>query len=184
MEDRPTAQDPDEAERHFAAMLEEAGLPRFTSAVHDPEIDELQVTWDHGLTIHIDLSRGDWEPFDESDRAAILGELYFCPDHEPIRVTVAGSADDPRAATSIPGVVIHRVPALHPDDVTLLNGIPGTSPSRTSTGPPWTMKRPPKGASVASMRSRYWTMSGPTRTERRWAMAYAFMDATLRPQRP
>jgi hypothetical protein len=112
-------------------MLEEAGLPRFTSAVHDPEIDELQVTWDHGLTIHIDLSRGDWEPFDESDRAAILGELYFCPDHEPIRVTVAGSADDPRAATSIPGVVIHRVPALHPDDVTLLNGIPGTSPSRT-----------------------------------------------------
>ena len=103
MEDRPTPQAPDEAERHFAAMLEEAGLPRFTSAVHDPEIDELQVSWDHGLTIHIDLSRGDWEPIDDSERASILGEQYVCPDHEPIHVTVPGSADDPRAATSIPG---------------------------------------------------------------------------------
>jgi len=123
--------DQGEAERHFAQMLEEAGLPRFTSAFHDPEIDELQVSWDHGFTIHIDLSRSDWAPIDDSERAAILGEPYRCPDHEPIHVTVPGSADDPRLATSIPGVVIHRVPALHPDDLTTLNGIPVTSPSRT-----------------------------------------------------
>jgi hypothetical protein len=31
----------------------------------------------------------------------------------------------------IPGVVIHRGPPLHPDDVTTVDGIPVTSPSRT-----------------------------------------------------
>jgi hypothetical protein len=46
-------------------------------------------------------------------------------------VTVAGSADDPRAVRSIPGVVIHRQPALRPDDLTVVDGIPVTSPSRT-----------------------------------------------------
>lgn len=131
MEDRRTPIEPAEAERHFAAMLEEAGLPRFTSAVHDPDIDELQLAWDHGLTIHIDLTRRDWDPIDDSERAAILGEERCCEDHEPIHVTVPGSADDPRLPASIPGVVIHRVPALHPDDVTTLNGIPVTTPSRT-----------------------------------------------------
>jgi hypothetical protein len=35
---------------------------------------------------------------------------------------------DPAA---IPGVVIHRCPPLHPDDVTTHKGIPVTSPSRT-----------------------------------------------------
>jgi len=50
---------------------------------------------------------------------------------EPIHVCVPGSADDPRLDTSIPGVVIHRGPPLHPDDVTVHNGIPVTSPSRT-----------------------------------------------------
>ena len=123
--------EPAEAERHFAAMLEEAGLPRFASAVHDPDIDELRLAWDHGLTIHLDLTRSDWEPIDDSERAAILGEPYDCPDHEPIHVTVPGSADDPRLPASIPGVEIHRVPALHPDDVTTVNGIPVTTPSRT-----------------------------------------------------
>ena len=59
---------------------------------------------------------------------------------------------------------------------------PGSSPSRTSTGPPWTMRRPPQGSSVARSASSYWTFFGPTRTEGRWAMAYAFMGATLRPR--
>src|SRR3954470_19412183 len=31
----------------------------------------------------------------------------------------------------IPGLVIHRGPPLHPDDVTTVDGIPVTSPSRT-----------------------------------------------------
>jgi hypothetical protein len=61
----------------------------------------------------------------EDRRAPILG----C--HEPIHVTVPGSADDPRTANSIPGLVIHRCPPLHPDDVTTHKGIPVTSPSRT-----------------------------------------------------
>jgi hypothetical protein len=52
-------------------------------------------------------------------------------DCEPIDVYVPGSANDPRADTAIPGVAIHRGPQLHPDDVTILDGIPVTSPSRT-----------------------------------------------------
>jgi hypothetical protein len=123
--------DPAQAEQRFAEMLEEAGLPRFTCAHHDPDIDELQLVWDHGFTLHIDLTRRDTEPIDDWERAAILGLPHQCEEHEPIHVTVPGSADDPRDATSIPGVVIHRQPPLHPDDLTTLNGIPVTAPSRT-----------------------------------------------------
>ncbi len=123
--------DPAEAERRFAEMLEEAGLPRFTCAYHDPEIDELRLVWDHGFALHIDLTRRDTEPFDDRERAAILGLPHQCADHEPIHVIVPGSADDPRDAASIPGVVIHRQPPLHPDDLTTFNGIPVTTPSRT-----------------------------------------------------
>ena len=63
----------EEAERRFVEMLEEAELPLFTSSFYDPQRHELRFTWDHGLTIHIDLARGDWEPIDDSERAAILG---------------------------------------------------------------------------------------------------------------
>jgi hypothetical protein len=49
----------------------------------------------------------------------------------PIHVTVPGSPDDPRTDTSIPGIVMHRVPPLHPDDLTVVDGIPVTSLSRT-----------------------------------------------------
>ena len=52
--------------------------------------------------------------------------------HEPIHVTVPGCAGDPRSlAEPPPGVVIHRVPELHPDDVTVIDGIPCTSIART-----------------------------------------------------
>jgi hypothetical protein len=118
--------DPDEAERRFAEMLDEAGLPRFTSTFHDPAIDELRLIWDNGFTIHLDLTCHDMEEIDEFERAAILGRT-----HEPIHVVVPGRGDDPRTDVSIPGVVIHRVPPLHPDDVTTHKGIPVTSPSRT-----------------------------------------------------
>src|SRR3954447_11308040 len=130
MDDRPTPMDPGQAERQFAELLEEAGLPRFTSTLHDPAGDQLQVSWDHGLTIHIDLTRRDMEPIDESERAAILGLPHHCEDQEPIHVTLPGSVDDPRLDTSLPGVVIHRGPPLHPDDLTVHKGIPVTSPSR------------------------------------------------------
>jgi len=127
--DTPMA--PHEAERRFADMLEEAGLPRFTSTVHDPSTDELQLRWEHGFTLHIDLTRRDWEPIDASERAPILGEPHCCDEHEPIHVSVPGSANDPRVDTPIPRVEIHRTPPLHPDDVTVHHGIPVTSPSRT-----------------------------------------------------
>ncbi|MFN8152173.1 MAG: hypothetical protein U0R24_13750 [Solirubrobacterales bacterium] len=52
-------------------------------------------------------------------------------DHEPIHVTVPGSPDDPRVPKSMPGVVVHHVPELHPDDVCIFRGIRMTTPSRT-----------------------------------------------------
>jgi hypothetical protein len=50
---------------------------------------------------------------------------------DQIDVLVPGCPDDPRDAPSIPGVVVHRGPPLHPDDVSMVDGIPVTSPSRT-----------------------------------------------------
>ena len=52
--------------------------------------------------------------------------------NEPIHITVAGSPGDPRrATTSVPGVRIHHAPALHPHDLTVVDGLPVTSISRT-----------------------------------------------------
>ena len=113
MDDQPT---PEQAERRFIELLEEAGLPRFTSSFHDPILGELQLTWDHGLKVIVELTSGDSDPIDE---------------REPIHVTVPGSAEDPRSTTSLPGVAIHQAPPLHPDDLTTHKGIPVTSPSRT-----------------------------------------------------
>ena len=131
MHDNHTPMDPAEAERRFAEMLEEEGLPPFASTRHDPAIDELQLIWDHGLTIHLDLTGRDMSPIDDWERAAILGRAPGHEASEPIHVSVPGSGEDPRTATSSPGVVVHRGPALHPDDVTTRYGIPVTSPSRT-----------------------------------------------------
>jgi predicted transcriptional regulator of viral defense system len=51
---------------------------------------------------------------------------------EPIHVYVAGEGDDPRDADVDPeGVVVHRGPRLHPDDMTIINGLPVTSLART-----------------------------------------------------
>ena len=51
---------------------------------------------------------------------------------EPIHVYVPGESDDPRHIGADPdGVVVHRGPRLHPEDVTVLYGIPVTSVSRT-----------------------------------------------------
>lgn len=53
-------------------------------------------------------------------------------EQEAIHVTVPGSADDPRCLIpSPPGVVVHRGPGLHPDDMAVHQGIPVTSVSRT-----------------------------------------------------
>lgn len=52
---------------------------------------------------------------------------------EPIHVTVPAGPQDPRVPLppDPPGVIIHRVPALHPDDMDVVGGIPCTSVSRT-----------------------------------------------------
>jgi hypothetical protein len=96
--------DPGEAERRFAELLEQASLPRFDSAVHDASLDELQLFWEHGFAIHLDLTRHDLEPIDDWERAGILGQAPGCCD---------------------------PAPPLHPDDVTTLHGLRITTPSRT-----------------------------------------------------
>jgi hypothetical protein len=51
---------------------------------------------------------------------------------EHIHVTTPACASDPRTLLpDPPGVTIHRVPALHPDDVTVVDGILVTSVPRT-----------------------------------------------------
>ena len=128
--DADAPMDPHEAERRFAEMLDEAGLPRFTAALHQPSCDYLVFTWDHGFSLHMDLTR-DIGPIDEWERAAILNKGPICECENPISVYVPGSPDDPRDAPSIPGVEIVRGPPLHPDDVTTIHGLPVTTPSRT-----------------------------------------------------
>lgn len=55
----------------------------------------------------------------------------MCFPPEPIHVTVPGSPDDPRTQTPPEGVVVHYTPALHPDDMTTVRGMPVTSVART-----------------------------------------------------
>jgi hypothetical protein len=51
--------------------------------------------------------------------------------HEPIHITVPGCPDDPRSQVPLPGVIVHYVPELHPDDVDIVDGLPVTSVART-----------------------------------------------------
>jgi hypothetical protein len=52
---------------------------------------------------------------------------------EPIHITIPASADDPRnhSELELDGVIIHRVPSMHPDDLDVVDGIPVTSLART-----------------------------------------------------
>ena len=52
-------------------------------------------------------------------------------DPDPIHVYIPGHADDPRLANPPPGVVAHYGPPLHPDDVTVVRGLPVTTVART-----------------------------------------------------
>ncbi len=55
------------------------------------------------------------------------------PIDEPIHVTVPCDPRDPRNPREAPppGVVVHYVPELHPDDVTTIDGLRVTSVART-----------------------------------------------------
>lgn len=51
---------------------------------------------------------------------------------EPIHITVPADPCDPRESPPPPdGVIVHRVPTLHPDDTDVIDGLPVTSVSRT-----------------------------------------------------
>jgi hypothetical protein len=52
--------------------------------------------------------------------------------NDPIHVTNQGDPGDPRAHVDAPpGIIIHRSPPLHPDDLDEVHGIPVTSLART-----------------------------------------------------
>jgi hypothetical protein len=52
--------------------------------------------------------------------------------HEPIRITIPGSPEDPHShVLSLPGVVVHHAPEFHPDDLAVVDGLRVTSVSRT-----------------------------------------------------
>ena len=51
---------------------------------------------------------------------------------EPVHIYIPGRAEDPRQAHDLPDwVVPHYGPPLHPDDLTVIDGIPVTSVART-----------------------------------------------------
>ena len=85
--------DPDEAERRLAARLKEAGLPSFVSAVHEPDLDLLRVTWAHGVTLYMDLTREEIvDPIDAHGRAVILGLRPCCEDCARRAAAASGDA--------------------------------------------------------------------------------------------
>ena len=51
MDSGPTPMDPAVVADRFAARLEEAGLPPIASAAHVAELDMLEVSWAHGVTL-------------------------------------------------------------------------------------------------------------------------------------
>ena len=73
---------------------------------------------------------------------------------EPIHVTVPGSPSDPRTFKAPEGVVIHHAPDLHPDDVTVVDGIPVTSVARTLVDLAEDMTRDELRAAFAQARKR------------------------------
>jgi hypothetical protein len=51
---------------------------------------------------------------------------------DPIHITIQGDPEDPRSHIEAPpGIIIHRSPPLHADDLDEVDGIPGTSLART-----------------------------------------------------
>ena len=72
------------------------------------------------------------DPAEAERRFAARREEAGLPSPPPCTtIYVPGPTEDPRTDASIPGVMIQRGPPLHPDDVTTVDGIPVTSPSRT-----------------------------------------------------
>lgn len=62
----------------------------------------------------------------------VRGCLGHMDDLEPVDITIPGHPGDPRIPRDLPAWVrVHYVPELHPDDVTVLNGIPITTVERT-----------------------------------------------------
>ena len=79
----------------------------------------------------MDDQRAPMDPDEAERRFATRLEEAGLPSPPCTTIYVPSSAEDPRTDASIPGVMIQRGPPLHPDDVTTVDGIPVTSPSRT-----------------------------------------------------
>src|SRR4051794_14400234 len=126
MEHHCTPMGPDEAERRFSAMLDEADLPHFTT-FYDAEINELQLIWGERLS---DPPRPQLQP-DGAARRMGSGSIGAgrivceCETDEPIHGTSPAARTGRSARRSVAsGVQVHRGPPLHPGDLTTVNGIP------------------------------------------------------------
>jgi hypothetical protein len=102
----------------------------------------------------------------------------------PIDVTVVGSSEDPRLETPAPeGVVIHRVPALHPEDVvTLPGGLRVTSVARTLIDLAEVLTRDELRDAFATARERgILDMDAVRRSRARveWRPSLAMLDAVI-----
>jgi hypothetical protein len=103
-------------------------------------------------------------------------------DKSLIHVTVPGDATDPRVDTSIPGVVIHRTPPLHPDDVMVVGGVPVTSPSRTLIDCAEEMDRDDLRALFATFRAQGLLDPGALRAARsrvEWRPSLSMLDEVI-----
>jgi len=102
----------------------------------------------------------------------------------PIDVTVPASAADPRLEPDPPeGVRIHRVPALHPEDVvTLPSGLRVTSVARTLIDLAEDMTRAELREAFATARARgLLDMAALRRSRERveWRPSLAMLDAVI-----
>ena len=102
----------------------------------------------------------------------------------PIDVTVVASSEDPRLETSAPeGVVIHRVPELHPEDVvTLPCGLPVTSVARTLIDLAEVLPRDELRDAFATARARGildMDAVGRSRARVEWRPSLAMLDTVI-----
>jgi hypothetical protein len=103
-------------------------------------------------------------------------------DDIPIDITIPGSPDDPRTQTAPEGVVVHRVPYLHPDDVTTLRGIPVTTPARTLIDLAEVLDQDELRATFETARRRGLLDMGAVRASRarvEWRPSLAMLDEVI-----
>ena len=93
-----------------------------------------------------------------------------------------GRPGDPRLDEPIPGIVIHRTPPLHPDDLRVVDGLPCTSISRTLIDCAEVMTRDELRALFAEARRRGLLDAAAVRASRarvEWRPSLSMLDEVI-----